>query len=279
MTPNPPVDPESVRDAAQIRLLGPQREWREPLPARLPPLPRGRASTSGVKCSRSSASSRPQSWSASDDGTARGRRLRRAARARPSRGPRARPEQGGRGRGASSARGSPPAPRSATGGGSCRPSSSSSSRRRACSPSPCRRSTAAPTSRRRRCAEVVRLIAAGDPNIAPDPAQPLRLRQRAARAGHRRPAGAALRRGAGRKRFGNAQSEIRSKHVRDHRDDAATARPRIGSGPARAAEWVLDGTKGYCHRRPLRALDPGARPPRRRRPAARRLGRAQRAAA
>ena len=93
--------------------------------------------------------------------------------------------------------------------------------------------------------EVVRLIAAGDPNIAQIPHSHFvyvnALREQGTAAQKERLFDAVLS-GA---RFGNAQAESRSLHARDH----ATLRPigpRTGTGPARAAEWVLDGTKGYC---------------------------------
>lgn len=93
-------------------------------------------------------------------------------------------------------------------------------------------------------ADVVRLIAAGDPNVAQIPHSHLvyvnLLRQQGTPVQQEVLFGEVL---AGR-RFGNAQSEIRSKHLRDH---ATTLRP---IGPVRAdgrpREWVLDGEKGYC---------------------------------
>ena len=95
-------------------------------------------------------------------------------------------------------------------------------------------------------AEVVRLVAAGDPNVAQIPHSHFVyvnvLREQGTAAQKERLFGEVM---AG-ARFGNAQSEIRSKHVRDHATTLRPLGPRIGSGPARAAEWVLDGTKGYC---------------------------------
>jgi len=86
--------------------------------------------------------------------------------------------------------------------------------------------------------EVVRLLATGDPNVAQIPhshfvyVNALRHQgtdaQRAFLFGEVRAGG----------RFGNAQSELGTKHVRDFR---TTLRPAPdGDG------WVLDGTKGYC---------------------------------
>jgi SfnB family sulfur acquisition oxidoreductase len=95
-------------------------------------------------------------------------------------------------------------------------------------------------------AEVVRLIAAGDPNVAQIPHSHFvyvnALREQGTRA-QQELLFADVLRGA---RFGNAQSETGSKHVRDHATTLRPIGPRVGVGPARAAEWVLDGTKGYC---------------------------------
>lgn len=95
-------------------------------------------------------------------------------------------------------------------------------------------------------AQVVRLIAAGDPNVAQIPHSHFVyvnvLREQGTAAQKERLFGDVMC-GA---RFGNAQSEIRSKHVRDHATTLRPLGPRIGTGPARADEWVLDGTKGYC---------------------------------
>jgi SfnB family sulfur acquisition oxidoreductase len=93
-------------------------------------------------------------------------------------------------------------------------------------------------------ADVVRLIAAGDPNVAQIPHSHFvyvnALREEGTPAQQEALFAEVL---AGR-RFGNAQSEIRSKHVRDH---ATTLRP-IGpvDDEGRPREWVLDGEKGYC---------------------------------
>jgi len=95
-------------------------------------------------------------------------------------------------------------------------------------------------------AEVVRLIAAGDPNVAQIPHSHFVyvnvLREQGTAIQKELLFGEVLQ-GA---RFGNAQSEISSKHARDHATTLRPMGPRIGAGPARAAEWVLDGTKGYC---------------------------------
>jgi SfnB family sulfur acquisition oxidoreductase len=85
-------------------------------------------------------------------------------------------------------------------------------------------------------AEVVRLISAGDPNIAQIPLSHFvyinAVRHRGSPAQQEFFFGEVL---AG-KRFGNAQSEIKSKNVREH---ATTLRP-AGAG------WTLDGEKGYA---------------------------------
>ncbi|MEU4420946.1 SfnB family sulfur acquisition oxidoreductase [Actinoplanes sp. NPDC024001] len=86
-------------------------------------------------------------------------------------------------------------------------------------------------------AEVFRLLAAGDPNIAQIPHSHFvyvnAMRTQGSPDQQAFFFGEVL---AG-KRFGNAQSEIKSRHVRDH---ATTLRP---AGPD---EWILDGEKGYC---------------------------------
>ena len=94
--------------------------------------------------------------------------------------------------------------------------------------------------------EIVRLVAAGDPNVAQIPHSHFVyvnvLREQGSPEQKERLFGEVLR-GA---RFGNAQSEIRSKHVRDHATTLRPVGPRVGAGSSRATEWVLDGTKGYC---------------------------------
>lgn len=86
-------------------------------------------------------------------------------------------------------------------------------------------------------AEVFRLLATGDPSIAQVPHSHFvyvnALRHRGDPAQQEFFFGEVL---AG-KRFGNAQSEVGSKHVRDH---ATTLHP---AGPGR---WRLEGTKGYA---------------------------------
>jgi SfnB family sulfur acquisition oxidoreductase len=86
-------------------------------------------------------------------------------------------------------------------------------------------------------AEVFRLLAAGDPNVAQIPHSHFvyvnALRHQGTPAQQAFFFGEAL---AG-KRFGNAQSEVGTKHVRDHR----TTLRRSGD----PAVWVLDGEKGY----------------------------------
>lgn len=85
-------------------------------------------------------------------------------------------------------------------------------------------------------AEVIRLLATGDPNVAQIPHSHFvyvnALRGQGAREQQEFFFGEVL---AGR-RFGNAQSEVGTKHVRDFR---TTLRP-AGDGP-----WILDGEKGY----------------------------------
>lgn len=85
--------------------------------------------------------------------------------------------------------------------------------------------------------EVVRIIATGDPSVAQIPHSHFvyvnALRHQGTDEQCRRLFGEVLRG----KRFGNAQSEIGTKHVRDYR---TTLRPRPGGG------WTLDGEKGYC---------------------------------
>ena len=86
-------------------------------------------------------------------------------------------------------------------------------------------------------AEVFRLLATGDPSIAQVPHSHFvyvnALRHRGDPAQQEFFFGEVL---AG-KRFGNAQSEVGSRHVRDH---ATTLHP---AGPGR---WRLEGTKGYA---------------------------------
>ncbi|WP_232676412.1 SfnB family sulfur acquisition oxidoreductase [Nocardioides sp. R-C-SC26] len=88
-------------------------------------------------------------------------------------------------------------------------------------------------------AEVFRLLATGDPSIAQIPLSHFvyvnALRQRGTASQQRFFFDEVL---AGRW-FGNAQSEVGSKHVRDH---ATTLRPDGDAGD----RWILSGEKGYC---------------------------------
>ena len=137
-----------------------------------------------------------------------------------------------------------------------------------CSRSPSRRSTAAPELPAVTLAEVFRILATGDPSIAQIPQSHFvyvnAMREQGTPAQQEFFFGEVL---AG-KRFGNAQSEVGTKHVRDIRTTLT---------PATATALAAQRHQGLRHRRALRRLDPGARPPRRRRPAPRRLGRAHRA--
>ena len=96
-------------------------------------------------------------------------------------------------------------------------------------------------------AEVFRLLADRRPQRRPDPAQPLRLRQRAAPPGHPGAAGVLLRRGAGRQAL--RQRPVRGRHQARprHPDDAD---PGLGAttGPDVAARR----RQGLRHRRALR---------------------------
>lgn len=86
-------------------------------------------------------------------------------------------------------------------------------------------------------AEIYRLVAAGDPNVAQVPHSHFvyvnALRHQASPEQQAFFFGEVL---AG-KVFGNAQSEVGTKHVREHR---TTLTPRPGGG------WLLNGQKGYC---------------------------------
>ena len=119
----------------------------------------------------------------------------------------------------------------------------------------CPPSTAARTSRPETVAEVFRLLAAGRPERRPDPAQPLRLRQRAAPPGHRGPAGVLLRRGAG----GQA---VRQRAVRG-RHQARPGQPHHAD-PAGDRRWLLSGAKRYSTGALFADWIPVLRPPRRR---------------
>ncbi|MBS43091.1 MAG: SfnB family sulfur acquisition oxidoreductase [Nocardioides sp.] len=87
--------------------------------------------------------------------------------------------------------------------------------------------------------EVVRVLATGDPNVAQIPHSHFvyvnALRHQGTPAQRRHLFGEVL---AG-KRFGNAQSELGTKHVRDHRTT-------LTHDPERPGRWRLDGQKGYC---------------------------------
>lgn len=93
-------------------------------------------------------------------------------------------------------------------------------------------------------AEVVRAIAAGDPNIAQIPHSHFvyvnALREQGSPELQAHLFGEVL---AGR-RFGNAQSELRSRHVRDHATTLRPIGPRGEDG--RPREWLLAGEKGYA---------------------------------
>lgn len=88
--------------------------------------------------------------------------------------------------------------------------------------------------------EVVRLVATGDPNVAQVPHSHFvyvnALRHQGTGEQRAHLFGEVL---TG-KRFGNAQSELGTKHVRDFR---TTLRPRTA---AEGGGWLLDGEKGYC---------------------------------
>jgi SfnB family sulfur acquisition oxidoreductase len=90
--------------------------------------------------------------------------------------------------------------------------------------------------------EVVRVIATGDPNVAQVPHSHFvyvnALRHQGTTAQQAFLFGEVLR---GR-RFGNAQSELGSRHVRDIR---TTLTPAAGQEPGRTT-WELSGEKGYC---------------------------------
>lgn len=88
-------------------------------------------------------------------------------------------------------------------------------------------------------AEVVRLLATGDPSIAQIPHSHFVYVNALVEQGTPAQRDLLLGEVLGGRRFGNAQSEIGSRHVRDH---ATTLRP---SGE-RAGDWVLDGEKGYA---------------------------------
>ncbi|AIY18742.1 SfnB family sulfur acquisition oxidoreductase [Pimelobacter simplex] len=88
-------------------------------------------------------------------------------------------------------------------------------------------------------AEVVRLVATGDPNLAQIPHSHFVYVAALVEQGSPALQEHLLAEVLAGKRFGNAQSEIRSRHVRDH---ATTLRP----DPERRGDWLLDGDKGYA---------------------------------
>lgn len=87
--------------------------------------------------------------------------------------------------------------------------------------------------------EVVRLVATGDPNIAQIPHSHWVYVNALVEQGTEEQKSFLLGEVLAGKRFGNAQSEIKSKHVRAH---ATTLRP----DPDRPGGWLLDGEKGYA---------------------------------
>jgi SfnB family sulfur acquisition oxidoreductase len=86
-------------------------------------------------------------------------------------------------------------------------------------------------------AEVFRLIAFGDPNVAQIPHSHFVYVNALRHQGTASQQAFFFDEVLNGKRFGNAQSEIKSLHVRDH----ATTLRELGDG-----QWVLDGDKGYC---------------------------------
>ncbi|MEV5001433.1 SfnB family sulfur acquisition oxidoreductase [Nocardioides sp. LML1-1-1.1] len=87
--------------------------------------------------------------------------------------------------------------------------------------------------------EVVRLVATGDPNIAQIPHSHYVYVNALVEQGTEEQKSFLLGEVLAGKRFGNAQSEVKSAHVRDH---ATTLR----ADPDRPGGWVLDGEKGYA---------------------------------
>lgn len=87
--------------------------------------------------------------------------------------------------------------------------------------------------------EVVRLVATGDPNLAQIPHSHYVYVNALVEQGTEEQKSFLLGEVLAGKRLGNAQSEIRSRHVREH---ATTLRP----DPERPGDWVLDGEKGYA---------------------------------
>ena len=87
--------------------------------------------------------------------------------------------------------------------------------------------------------EVVRLIATGDPNLAQIPHSHFVYVNALVEQGTPAQLSFLLGEVLAGKRFGNAQSEVKSRHVRDH---ATTLRP----DPHCPGGWILDGEKGYA---------------------------------
>ncbi|GAA1527482.1 SfnB family sulfur acquisition oxidoreductase [Nocardioides humi] len=87
--------------------------------------------------------------------------------------------------------------------------------------------------------EVVRLVATGDPSIAQIPHSHFVYVNALVEQGTEEQRRFLLGEVVAGRRFGNAQSEIGSRHVREH---ATTLRP----DPAAPGGWVLDGEKGYA---------------------------------
>lgn len=94
-------------------------------------------------------------------------------------------------------------------------------------------------------AEVVRILATGDPNVAQVPHSHFVYVNALVEQGTEDQKRFLLGEVVAGKRFGNAQSEIRSRHVREH---ATTLRPAPDrpDRPDRPGDWVLDGEKGYA---------------------------------
>lgn len=88
-------------------------------------------------------------------------------------------------------------------------------------------------------AEVVRILATGDPNVAQIPHSHFVYVNALVEQGSEEQKRFLLGEVVAGKRFGNAQSETGSRHVREH---ATTLRP----DPDRSGDWVLDGQKGYA---------------------------------
>ena len=88
-------------------------------------------------------------------------------------------------------------------------------------------------------AEVFRLLAYGDPNVAQIPHSHFVYVNALRHSGTRAQQSFFFEEALAGRRFGNAQSEVGSKHVRDYR---TTLRP---TGPDADDGWILDGEKGY----------------------------------